>query len=332
MPGLTRLFGRVSTLVGGGGGYADGTGAAAQFSGTRGVAVDGSGNMYVADQSNNRIRKIVVATGVVTTLAGSGTLGNADGTGVAAQFNYPNGVAVDGSGNVYVSDQSNHRIRKIVVATGVVTTLAGSTSGNADGTGVAAQFNYPMGVAVDGSGNVYVADQNNNRIRKIVVATGVVTTLAGNSAQGNADGTGAAAQFSSPNGVAVDGSGNVYVADLNNNRIRKIVVATGVVTTLAGSSTAGSGDGTGAAAQFNSPRGVAVDGSGNVYVAEQSNTHIRKIVVATGVVSTLAGSTSGYTDGTGAVAQFSNPSGVAVDGSGTVYVADTNNNRIRVVK
>ena len=269
---------RVSTLVGGGGGYADGTGAAAQFSGTRGVAVDGSGNMYVADQSNNRIRKIVVATGVVTTLAGSGTLGNADGTGVAAQFN------------------------------------------------------YPMGVAVDGSGNVYVADQNNNRIRKIVVATGVVTTLAGNSAQGNADGTGAAAQFSSPNGVAVDGSGNVYVADLNNNRIRKIVVATGVVTTLAGSSTAGSGDGTGAAAQFNSPRGVAVDGSGNVYVAEQSNTHIRKIVVATGVVSTLAGSTSGYTDGTGAVAQFSNPSGVAVDGSGTVYVADTNNNRIRVVK
>ena len=273
---------RVSTLAGSTRGYVDGTGAAAQFYGPSGVAVDGSGTVYVADQYNQRIRKIT-ATGVVSTLAGSGvtnSMGNtpggyADGTGVAAQFDNPTGVAVDGTSNVYVADQYNQRIRKIVVATGEVTTLAGSTQGYADGTGAAAQFNNPKGVAVDGSGNVYVADQNNHRIRKIVVATGVVSTLAGSTA-GYADGTGAAAQFNNPKGVAVDGSGTVYVADGNNQRIRKIT-ATGVVSTVAGTGTVGYAEGTGAAAQFNSPYGVAVDGSGTVYVADQSNNRIRVV-------------------------------------------------------
>jgi hypothetical protein len=165
----------------------------------------------------------IYETGVtVTTLAGSGTAGFADATGAAAQFYFPYGVAVDSSGNLYVADNNNHRIRKIVIATSEVTTLAGSTQGYTDATGTSAQFNKPWGVATDSSGNLYVADSSNHRIRKIVIATGVVTTLAGSGTRGFADGTGAEAQFSLPYGVAADSSGNLYVADTSNHRIRKI--------------------------------------------------------------------------------------------------------------
>jgi sugar lactone lactonase YvrE len=262
----------ITTLAGDSGGYADGTGTAAKFQNPEGVAVDSNGNVYVADYGNHRIRKISPA-GVVTTLAG-GTNGYADGTGTAAQFSNPCDVAVDSAGYVYVGEMNSHRVRKISPA-GVVTTLAGGTNGYADGTGTAARFTIPYGVAVDGAGNVYVGDQNNNRIRKISPA-GVVTTLAGSGTAGSADGTGTAAQFRSPRGVAVDIAGCVYVADNENNRIRKISRA-GVVTTLAGSGTAGSADGTGTAAQFSGPFAVTVDKSGNVYVADTGNGKIRKI-------------------------------------------------------
>ena len=266
--------------------------------------------------------------GIVTTFAGSGTQGSADGTGAAAQFYGPAGVAVDSSGTMYVSDMGNQRIRKIT-PTGVVTTFAGGIPGFADGTGAAAQFNNPAGVAVDSSGSVYVADGGNSRIRKITTA-GVVTTFAGSGVAGFADGTGTAAQFLGPDNVAVDSSGTVYVGDIYSNRIRKITPA-GVVTTLAVSGAAGSLDGTGAAAQFNNPQGVAVDSSGTVYVADYVNQRIRKITPA-GVVTTLAGGAQGFADGTGTAAQFNNPSGVAVDSLGTVYVADYGNNRIRKIQ
>ena len=318
----------VTTLAGSGvAGFADGTGSAAKFYHPRGVAVDSSGTVYAVDRSNHRIRKITPA-GVVTTFAGSGVAGFADGTGAAAQFNYPAGVAVDSSGTVYVADGGNHRIRKISPV-GVVTTLAGSgVAGFADGTGAAAQFNYSQDVAVDSSGAVYIADYGNNSIRKITPA-GVVTTFAG-STIGFADGTGSAAQFNRPQGVAVDSSGTVYVGDTGNNRVRKITPA-GVVTNFAGSGTVGSADGTGGAAQFYRPEGVAVDSSGTVYVVDAANHRIRKITPA-GVVTTLAGSTAGFADGTGAAAQFSWPNGVAVDSSGTVYVGDDSNNRIRKIQ
>jgi len=318
---------QVTTLAGDGtlGSVDNATGTLATFGAPRGVAVDGAGNVYVADTSNNRIRKITAA-GVVTTLAGS-TIGSVDGTGIAARFAAPYGVAVDGAGNVYVADTFNNRIRKITPA-GVVTTIAGSTAGSVDGTGTAARFNFPLGVAVDGAGNVYVADAANHRIRKIDPA-GVVTTLAG-AGSGSADGTGTSALFNNPSGVAVDGAGNVYVADNLNNRIRKIT-STGAVTTLAGS-TVGLVDGTGTAARFDGPRGVAVDGAGNVYVADSDNHRIRKITAA-GVVTTLAGSTVGFVDGTGTAARFDDPGGLAVDGAGgNVYVADTDNHRIRHIR
>lgn len=313
----------VTTLAGSTQGSANGVATTAQFNLPSGLAVDAVGNVYVADRSNHRIRKITPA-GAVSTFAGS-TEGSADGVGGAAQFNQPVDVAVDAAGNVYVADSMNRRIRKITPA-GVVTTLAGSTQGFADGVGAAAQFASPAGVAVDAAGNVYVADAGNHRIRKITPVA-VVSTLAG-STQGFADGVGAAARFNDPHGVAVDTAGNVFVADLSNHRIRRVTPA-GAVSTVAGS-TAGFVDGAGATARFNNPIDLAVDAAGNVYVADFSNFRLRKVTPG-GLVSTPAGSSSGFSDGVGIAAQFSALRGIAVDAAGTVYVGDGSNHRVRVV-
>jgi len=314
-------------------GSADGTGAAASFNNPRDVATDSAGNVYVADEGNNTIRKITPA-GVVTTLAGTaGSVGSADGTGAAASFNFPRGVTTDSAGNVYVADMFNHTVRKITPA-GVVSTLAGSAGviGSTDAAGAAASFFLPRGVATDSAGNVYVADTSNHTIRKIT-PVGVVTTLAGTAGTpGSTDATGTAARFRFPRGVATDSAGNLYVPELVNNTIRKITPA-GVVTTLAGTAgSVGSADGTGAAASFNFPSGVATDSAGNVYVADSSNHIIRKITPA-GVVSTLAGTAglTGSTDATGAAARFNGPFGVATDRAGNVYVADGSNNTIRKI-
>ncbi|MEB3220568.1 MAG: hypothetical protein VKS61_00680 [Candidatus Sericytochromatia bacterium] len=217
--------------------------------------------------------------GLVSTLAGSGAYGSANGPGAEAQFNIPTSVAVDASGNVYVTEApptgQSQSIRKIS-AQGIVSTLAGSDQmGFADGSGVEARFSWPKNLAVDTSGNVYVADYGNHRIRKIT-PQGVVTTLAGSGQMGFAEGPGPEAQFSFPSGVAVDASGNVYVADRDNHRILK-VTPQGVVTTLAGSGTPGFTDGPGAKAEFWNPVGVAVDASGKVYVADAVNNRIRVI-------------------------------------------------------
>jgi hypothetical protein len=281
----------------------------------------------MTDINNNRVRKVIIGTGVVTTIAGQSTAGSADGTGAAAQFFDPSGVCNDGAGNLFVADAGNHRIRRIIIATGVVTTIAGGTQGFADGIGAAAQFDTPRGICSDGAGNLFVADAGNHRIRRIVIATGVVTTIAGNTF-GFTDATGTAAQFNFPYSICNDGLGNLFVADASNNRIRRIVIATGVVSTLVGS-TSGFADGIGTLAQFNFPNSLCYDGAGNLFVADLGNNRIRRIVIATSAVTTIAGSTLGFSDGTGTVVQFNSCYGICSDGLGNLFVADGFNHRIR---
>ena len=272
--------GVVTTVAGvpGKSGSQDGPVSTALFNETAGVAVDAAGNLFVADDGNATIRE-VSASGTVTTLAGlAGSTGEVDGTGAAARFMDPQNLAIDGAGNLYVADGMGNVIRKVTPG-GTVTTLAGSgVAGVADGTGATAQFDDPTGVAVDASGNVFVADFGNDTVRKITPA-GVVTTIAGTPGKaGAADGTGAAAAFSGPAGIGVDPSGNLYVADSANDTIREISPA-GAVTTLAGSAGAEEGtDGPGASARFAVPGDVAIDGAGIIYVADAQNQTIRRIV------------------------------------------------------
>ncbi len=316
--------GSVTTLAGmpGTTGSADGLGVAATFNAPASVALDGAGNIFVADSGNNTIRKITPG-GVVTTFAGAAVKsGNADGTGAAASFSNPVGLAADVSGNVYVADTGNDTIRKITPA-GVVASLKGTVGSK------------PWNLATDGGGNLYVvaAAMGADIIQKIT-PTGVTTTFAGVAA--NFAFTLPPLYIGQPwtyaGAVATDAAGNVYVADTFNETIRKITPA-GVVTTLAGTiQVKGHADGTGSAAQFLDPQGIATDSGNNVFVADTGNNTIRKITSA-GVVTTLAGTAGigGSADGSGSAASFSGPTSLAADDSGNIYVADTGNNTIRKI-
>jgi streptogramin lyase len=293
------------------------------------IALSGCSKSGAPTPANTAINSQQQNLGATTTFAGSDNFGAADGTGAMASFFLPTGIAVDINDNLFIADAGNNAIRKITPA-GVVTTFAGSGKvGSLNGTGTAAKFSYPVAVAVDASGNIYVADQGNNLIRKITPA-GVVTTFAGSGAAGSANGTGTAATFYDVIGIAVDGNGNVFVSDQGNNLIRKITPA-GVATTFAGSGAAGATNGTGTAASFNTPAGLATDAAGNVYVADEFNNLIRKITPS-GVVTTVAGSgASGAANGTATASSFNYPSGLAVDAKGNIYVADHSNNLIRKI-
>ncbi len=332
-----NTIGLISTFAGstaGTAGRTNATGTAALFDGPRGGAFDASGNVYVADNGNNEIRKITPA-GVVTLLAGSstGASGITNGTGTAALFNFPVSVASDGAGNLYVTDFNNNEIRKIVISTGAVTLLAGSAtgaSGSANGTGSAATFNGPEGITYNSTtGALYVTEGNGNRIRKVTTA-GVVTTFAGSGTAGNTNGTGTTAQFFAPRSIAADASGNLYVADYGNNEIRKITTAA-VVSLFAGSATgaSGSANGTGSAATFSSPLSVTVDASGNLYIGDGSN--LIRAITSAAVVTTVAGTGSiGYVDGAGTLAEFNRMEGIEYNPTnGTVLIGDLFNNVIR---
>ena len=314
-----NLVGTVTTYAGSTGtnGFVDGTATAARFNQPRDITTDGT-NLYVADKFNNSIRKVVISTGVVTTIAGNGLAGSADGTGTMAQFNSPKSITTDGT-NLYVADSLNSTIRKVVIATGVVTTIAGGmgTPGSTDGTGTAARFDGLNGITTDGT-NLYVADANSNTIRKVVIATGVVTTIAGSTGTtGSTDGTGTAALFNSPIGITTDGT-SLYVGDLGNHTIRKIAIATGVVTTIAGSpGVFGSADGIGSAALFDSPGEITTDGT-NLYVANEGNATIRKVVISTGVVTTISG--------------FGDVRGMTTDGTSLFAVDMINTHTIRKIQ
>jgi hypothetical protein len=314
-------------------GYIDGVANIAEFRLATGVTRDAAGNLFVADRDNYCIRKITPA-GIVTTLAGGGTPGFVDGTGTAAKFNLPFGITIDASGNLYVGEINNNAIRKITPA-GVVTTLAGNPngySGTQDGYGSSARFNSPVGLATDAAGNVFVADFNNHRIRKVTPA-GLVTTLAGNSNgfYGLQDGTGTAASFYHPIALAFDQSGNLIIADYFNHAVRKMTAAN-MVTTIAGNGTAGTTDGTGAAARFDRPASLAVDNSGTIYICDANNNTIRKIT-ASGAVSTFVGDASGgISNGTVTTVSLHYPLGLCADFTNNyLFVADYFNNSIRKI-
>jgi uncharacterized protein (TIGR03437 family) len=326
----------ISTVAGNGTqGFSGDTSLAAfaQLNGPKGVAVDSVGNFYIADFFNNRIRK--VSNGAITTVAGNGSYdfsGGESGDGglaISAQLDGPSGVAVDSAGNLYIADTLYNRIRK--VSNGVITTVAGGQSGlvgsfgGDGGPAISAELAGPRGVAVDSAGNLYIADTENNRIRK--VSNGVINTVAGDGVCCGPSGDGGpaiSAQLEAPSGVAADSAGNLYIADTDDNLIRK--VSNGVITTVAGDGGC-CGD---------EPLGVAVDSAGNVYIADTNSNRIQK--VSGGVITTVAGtgqggSVGGFSGdgGPATSAQLNDPQGVAVDSAGNVYIADTNNNRIRML-
>ena len=331
------IYGQVTTFTGGTtSGNANGTGSAASFKNPYAIALDAAANLYVTDKGNFKLRKIT-PLGVVTDFAGSGTAGYLNSaTASSAQFKDVTGITADIAGNIYVSDMADNRIRKISTA-GAVTTFAGSgAAAYADGTGNAAQFNNPWGLASDIAGNIYVGDTYNNKIRKITPG-GVVTSIAG-STNGSNDGISSSAQFLNPANVALDIAGNVYISDYGNQKIRKLGTDN-YVTTFTGNGNVGSTDGSApdpflnpvGDASFNYPSGLILDAAGNIYVADQNNNKIRK-VNSNGSVTTLAGSgVIGSAEGVGLFATFNAPVGVALDVSGTLYVADNANNKIRAI-
>ena len=338
--------GRIETLTGrGGGGYGGDGGPAAEalVYGPTGVAVDATGNVYVAVRGNSRVRRIDASTGRIETLAGTGEHGYGGDGGPAAEALLfgPTGVAVDAAGNVYVADYVNSRVRRIDAATGWIETLAGTGEyryGGDDGPATEAALNSPYGVAVDAAGNVYVADSGNDRVRRVDASTGWIETLAGTGEGGYGGDGGPAAEalLFGPTGVAVDAAGNVYVADYVNSRVRRIDAATGWIETLAGTGEYryGGDDGPATEAALNSPYGVAVDAAGNVYVADSGNDRVRRVDASTGWIETLAGTGEGGYGGDGgpaAEALLFGPTGVAVDAAGNVYVADYVNHRVRVI-
>jgi trimeric autotransporter adhesin len=306
------------------------------------VAVDVSGDIYIADRNNHVIRMVAKSTGIITTVAGNGMEGYSGDGGQAtvAQLRSPRGVAVDAYGNIYIADADNRRIRVVTRSTGIITTVAGDGQYGFYGDGgraIGAAIGRPQSIAVDASGNIYISDTDNRRIRVVTKSTGIITTVAGNG-QNGFSGEGGQATFAAigvSQSIAVDASGNIYIADADNRRIRKVTKSTGIITTVAGNGEYGNaGDGGQAtSAQLSSPRGVAVDASGNIYFSDDSSL-VRMVTKSTGIITTVAGSeTSGF-NGDGDVprwAQLNHPQGITVDTLGNLYIADTGNNRIRMV-
>ncbi len=339
---MTKVAGTGTAGFSGDGGPA----ASAQLNAPYNVVVDSSGNLYIADSVNNRIRKVNISTGVITTVAGAGSA-DASGDGgraTAAGLNRPTDAAVDSSGNLYIADSLNNKIRKVSTS-GIITTVAGTgvPAYNGEGSATSADLNDPVGVAIDSSGNIYIADQGSHRIRKVTVSTGQISTFAGTGVGGFSGDGGPAtsAQIYNPAHLTFDSSGSLFFADYFNHRIRKISASSGIITTVAGAGLSAddqnpgdfSGDGGPAtSARLNRPGGVAVDASGNVFIADTLNKRIRMVRAATGVITTVAG---GGTNGDGCSAITSSldfPLGVAVNAAGSrVYIADYGANLIRMI-
>jgi sugar lactone lactonase YvrE len=322
---ISLITDQVTLFAGGRYGSNDGAGAEAEFGYAQRIGVDRQNNLYVSDTNgfyietpNNIIRK-VTPEAVVTTLSGVADEGSRDGLGTTARFFWPRGIVSDAGGTLYIADTQNSTIRKMT-PDGTVTTIAGKvqTPGYVDGGAFDARFNNPWAVALDATGNLFIADRDNNVVRKLTPA-GEVSTVAGGY------------NFSSPSGVAADALGNIYVAATNNQTIDQITLPEDVIVLAGSPGHKGNQDGTGRGARFRDPAGLALDSNGNIYVADYDNDNIRK-VTPNGVVTTLAGtSRHGSNDGMGTEASFINPSAVAVDAAGNVYVADYGNQTLRKI-
>ncbi len=308
-----------------------------------GLAVDGAGNLYIGDWDNNRVREVHAGSGVITTAVGNGQRGYGGDGGPATQAELSlsgSGVAVDSAGNLYVGDSVNHRVREVLAATGVIDTIAGNgQAGFAgdDGPATQAEVGQPESVAVDGAGNVYIDDYSNYRVREVHADSGIITTVAGNGVRGYSGDGGPASQAAClVEGVAVDSAGNLYIADGSGKRVREVRAGTGVITSIAGMESRGyRGDGGSATrAELYYPTGIALDSAGDLLIADSENSWVREVHAGTGIITRLAGSSEwGYSgDGGPAVqAQLDHPMGVAVDGAGDAFFADTGNNRVREV-
>jgi sugar lactone lactonase YvrE len=320
-----------------------GSATSASINNPVGVAVDGSGNLLIADVLNNRIRRVILSIGIITTVAGNGFTGFSGDGGPATSSSLANpiGVIVHAS-NLFFTDRNNHRIRKVDLATGIISTVAGNGLQGFTGDGgaaIAASLNNPGGLAVDGSGNLFFADQGNHRARRVHLNTGIISTVAGNGLQGFTGDGGQAtlARLNNPAWVTVDGSGNLFIADQANHRVRRVILSTGVISTFAGngSSSFGGDGGLALSASLGFPSAVAIDGSGNLLITHPGAHRIRKVILTTGIISTVVGSSliSGFggDGGQATSARLAFPSGVVVDGSGNMFIADQGNQRVRRV-
>lgn len=324
---------QVSILAGALKGFVDGDVSEAQFSSPYGITIDNDGNLYVTD--NNSVRKItfefegdLLANILVSTLAGNGNFGSANGMGPNARFDAPTGITAASNGNLYVADTFNNSIRTITPS-GEVSTLIGEDSPSYEEVfGTDSPFG-PIGITLNNENNLYITDQSNHSIKKIILPD-EISTLAGEGISGFVDATGTNARFSFPKDIAIDSEGNFYVTDSENNSIRKITPS-GIVTTLAGGSTSGFENGLGSEAKFNFPQGITIDKNDNLYVVDVGNHSIRKITPS-GIVSTLAGNgTPGFSSGVGSEALFNKPRGITIDADGNLYVVDGGNHSIRLL-
>ena len=332
----------ISTVAGDGTSGDSGDGGlatSAQLSRPSGVAIDTNGNLYIADEYNDSIRKVNVTTGNISTVAGNGSSGYAGDGGLAtnARLNDPSRLTIDASGNIYIADTGNYRIRKVDAVTGIISTVAGNGSEGFSGDGglaINAQLGsgWWYGLAVDTHKNIYIADYKNDRIRKVDANTGLISTIAGGGTGDLGDGGAASnAQLDRPADVALDTNGNIYIADTHNGLIRKVDIATGTISTVAGDG--GSGDGGPATdARLYSPFGIAVGANGDFYISDSSYDRVRKVDNTTGYISTIAGNGTSGDSGDGGPAtsaQLYDPDGLAIDANGDIYIADFRNNRIR---
>ena len=344
LPSLSSLDPSTIITVAGVGSIGDGGPAtSARLSFPLGVTLNGVGNLFISDSAHQRVRMVDAVSGIITTVAGTGEEGFSGDGGPAtnAKLSSPLGLAVDGAGNLFISDLYNHRVRRVDAMTGVITTVAGTGQegfGGDGGPASIARLNSPLGLVVDGGGNLFIADGRGARVRRVDAATGFISTVAGTGEHGfrGDGGLATSARLSSPRGVAVDSAGNLFITELSNQRVRRVDVETGVITTVAGIGEGGFGGDGGPAtrALLNTPTGVAVDGAGNLFIAEMSNRRVRRVAAETGVITTVAGTGQegfGGDGGPAISAVLKSPSGLAIDGVGNLFIADQLNRRVRRV-